>query len=442
MVKKKTNSFKVDTEWMKSGAKVEYQPRRTFGIEACDYEERVNYERLRKERLQRLKDQMQKYEFSALLLNLGDNIRYATGTWDQIWRMANQTRYCVVPLKGEPILFETVGTDLEWVKMNCPWIEDQLRPAMTYRFTSAAFNHMLKKHVKQVKECFLDLGINPKEDKIGFDTMDVATAEAFKEAGVNIISGALPMQMARVTKTKDELEILKIVCAIADACFWRIKYEWAKPGITEKELVGKISQFLFGRGIQSMPYVGVVASGGNTNPYLRAYTDRLIRPGDMLVVDLAGPALNGYFMDFVRCWPVGAKFTEEQKELYKLCYNSMYAAINAIKPGATTADVAAGFLPGVADDEGTCCLLQFGHSLGLSSYEGYWISRGFSFDYPMPIEKNMYFAIETYVAKPGGEVGVRLEENLVVTDTGYQCFSLFPFEEEVLDGTPVGQLIP
>lgn len=438
----KSGSFRVDTEWMRSGTKVEYQPRRTFGIEGCDFEERVNYERLRRDRLQRLKNQMQKYDFSALLLNLGDNIRYATGTWDQIWRMANQTRYCLVPRQGEPILFETVGTDLEWIKMNCPWMEGRLRPAITYRFSSAAFNHMLKKHVGQVKNCLLELGVNLKEDKIGFDTMDVVTHQAFKEAGVNLVSGALPMQQARVVKTKDELEILKIVCAIADACFWKIKYEFAKPGITEKELVGMISQFLFDRGVQSMPYVGVVASGGNTNPYLRAYTDRLMRPGDMLIVDLAGPAYNGYFMDFVRCWPLAAKFTPGQKDLYKRCYNSLYAAINAIKPGATTADVAMGFLPGVDDDEGTCSLLQFGHSLGLSSYEGYWISRGFSLDYPMPLEKDMFFAIETYVGDPGGQEGIRLEENLVVTDTGYKCFSLFPFEEEVLEGRPVGELIP
>ena len=70
------------------------------------------------------------------------------------------------------------------------------------------------------------------------------------------------------------------------------------------------------------------------------------------------------------------------------------------------------------------------------------MSRAYSLKYPMPIEKNMYFAVETYVANPGGQDGTRLEENLVVTDAGYQCFTLFPFEEEVLEGTLVGQLIP
>jgi Xaa-Pro aminopeptidase len=438
---KKIEPFRVDTEWLKSGAKVEYQPRRTFGAEACDYQERVNYDRLRKERLQRLKASMEKNEFSALLLNLGDSIRYATSTWDQIWRMANQTRYCVVPLEGDPILFETVGTDLEVVRMNCPWMEDRIRPALTYRHAGVAFGDMLKKHVEQVKNCFLELGVNPKKDKIGYDTMDVPTYLAFKEAGVDMVPAMPAIIAARVVKTKDELELLKIACAMCDTCFWHLKYEWVKPGVTEKEVVGKINEYLFGRGMQIV-LDGVVAAGGNTNPYHRSYTDRVIRQGDMVIIDLAPYAFNGYVAYYVRCWPVEADFTAEQKEIYKKCYNSMYAAINEIKPGATTGDVAAHFPIGVDDDEGTSSLLQFGHSVGLTLYEGYWMSRAYSLDHPMPIEQNMYFAVETYVANPGGQDGARLEENLVVTDTGYQCYTLFPFEEEVLGGTPVGELIP
>ena len=68
---------------------------------------------------------------------------------------------------------------------------------------------------------------------------------------------------------------------------------------------------------------------------------------------------------------------------------------------------------------------------------------GFSIDYPVELEENFYLAVEVYVSDgPGGDCSVRLEDDVVVTNDGYQIFSLFPFEEEVLDGTPVGQLIP
>ena len=70
----------------------------------------------------------------------------------------------------------------------------------------------------------------------------------------------------------------------------------------------------------------------------------------------------------------------------------MYAAIEKMKAGNTTADVAAK-LPTYADDEyGTVTLQQFAHSIGLSLYEGMWISRAYSLDYPVELEENMYFA--------------------------------------------------
>jgi Xaa-Pro aminopeptidase len=62
----------------------------------------------------------------------------------------------------------------------------------------------------------------------------------------------------------------------------------------------------------------------------------------------------------------------------------------------------------------------------------FWVSRGFSFDYPEVLQENMYLAVETYAADPGGDFGVRLEENLVVTKDGYVLYTLFPFEEEAI----------
>ena len=110
----------------------------------------------------------------------------------------------------------------------------------------------------------------------------------------------------------------------------------------------------------------------------------------------------------------------------------MYAAIEQMKAGNTTADVAAKF-PTYADDEyGTVTLQQFAHSIGLSLYEGMWISRAYSLDYPVELEENMYFASETFAGHPGLEQTVRLEENLLVTKDGPVIFTKHPFDEEAL----------
>ena len=143
-------------------------------------------------------------------------------------------------------------------------------------------------------------------------------------------------------------------------------------------------------------------------------------------INAIGP--GGYFVDFVRCFKVGDNWTQAEKDLYKECYESLYSAIAQIKPGASTKDVAQKF-PKYADDEhGSVSLQQFAHSIGLDLYEGMWISRAYSLDYPAEIKQNMAFAIETFTGRAGLKQSVRLEEDLVVTDKGTQILTLFPHQ--------------
>jgi Xaa-Pro dipeptidase len=158
----------------------------------------------------------------------------------------------------------------------------------------------------------------------------------------------------------------------------------------------------------------------------------VIRQGDLVIVDQNAVGPGGYFVDFVRTFKVDAQLTTREKDLYKECYESMYAAIGEMKAGNTTADVAAK-LPKYADDEyGTVTLQQFAHSIGLSLYEGMWISRAYSLDYPVELEEGMYFAAETFAGHPGLEQTVRLEENLLVTRDGPILFTKHPFYDYAL----------
>ena len=103
-----------------------------------------------------------------------------------------------------------------------------------------------------------------------------------------------------------------------------------------------------------------------------------------------------------------------------------------MKPGNTTKDVAEKF-PVYDDDKyGTVTLQQFAHSIGLTLYEGMWISRAYSLEYPVEIKPHMYFAIETFAGHPNLEQTARLEQDMLVTDTGHEMFTLFPFEEDFL----------
>ncbi len=399
----------------------EYQPRRVYSTTATDWQARVDFARMRRDRLQRARDQMEDHDLGGLILFVGENIRYVTGVWQGNWKNNIFIRYCVLPRGGEPVLFETVGSDMVCAQIDAPWLETEIRPAMTWKWAEDAEEEMAKRMARSVYDVLKDAGV--EREPIGVDVMDMRAYEALTGLKLRIVNAWPAMSGARVVKTPDELECLKISAAHGDAAMWTAMHEWAKPGVRESEVCAKVNEYLYRSGFDFV-YDIIVASGGNTSPYRRWHTDKIIRQGDLMIIDINAIGPGGYFIDFVRCWKVAAKPTQKEKDLYKHCYDSLYAGIEALNPGATTADVAAKF-PEYDDDKyGSVSLQQFAHSIGLSLYEGMWVSRAYSLKYPAEIKPNMYFAIETFSGFPGLEQTVRLEENVCVTDNGRVRFTL------------------
>ncbi|MBP1700788.1 MAG: peptidase [Deltaproteobacteria bacterium] len=391
----------MDTSFI--GKPHEYDPRRVYSLTGADWQERVNFERLRRERLARAKQQMEIHDLGALVVYDGANVRYLTSSFQGNWKYNIFIRYAVLPRGGEPILFETAGSDMQ--------------------------EYMVDRMVDSVLEVLREHKV--EKEKIGIDSLDMASLAAFQKKGIKVVNAMPAMSAARVVKTVDEIELLKQSAAIADACTYKARYEWAKPGITERELSGKMIEYMYSKGCEIV-YEIIVASGGNTSPYRRWPTDKIIRQGDLIIIDNNTVGPSGYFVDYVRCWKCEAKPTQKEKDLYKECYDSLMAAIEMMKPGNTSKDVAEKF-PVYDDDKyGTVTLQQFAHSIGLTLYEGMWISRAYSLKYPAEIKPNMYFAVETFAGHPGLEQTVRLESDLIITDKGHEFFTMFPFEEEML----------
>jgi Xaa-Pro aminopeptidase len=411
------------------GTAHEHDPRRVFSTTSTDWQARVDFERLRKDRLARARLMMEKHDVGALVCFAGENVRYITSVFQGNWKNNIFIRYCVLPRDGEPVLFETAGSDFECAKLDAPWLNGNIRPAITWKWAETAEQMMVEKMVASVMSVLSENGV--ERERIGLDIADPVALAAFQAAGLNIVSAWPAMSGARVIKTPDELECLKISSAIGDTSFWKIEHEWLKPGVKESTITAKVNEYLYESGFDFV-YDIIVASGGNTSPYRRWHTDKVIRQGDLVIIDQNAVGPGGYFVDFVRCFKVDGALTPKEKDLYKECYESMYAAIEQMKAGNTTADVAAQ-LPTYADDEhGTVTLQQFAHSIGLSLYEGMWISRAYSLEYPVELEENMYFACETFAGHPGLEQTVRLEENLLVTKDGPVIFTKHPFIEEAL----------
>ena len=407
----------------------EHDPRRVYSTTSTDWQARVDFDRMRADRLARAREMMEREDLGALVCFVGENVRYITGVFQGNWKNNIFIRYCVLPRGGDPVLFETAGSDLECAKIDAPWLGGNIRPAITWKWAETAEPMMAEKMARSILDVLTEHDV--EKERIGIDIYDPSAAAAFENAGIQTTSAWPAMSAARVRKTPDELECLKISSAIGDTSFWKIEHEWLKPGVKESYITAKVNEYLYEQGFDFV-YDIIVASGGNTSPYRRWHTDKVIRQGDLVIVDQNAIGPGGYFVDFVRCFKVDAELSPMEKDLYKECYESMYAAIEQMKAGNTSADVASKF-PKYADDEyGTVTLQQFAHSIGLSLYEGMWISRAYSLDYPVELEEGMYFACETFAGHPGLEQTVRLEENLLVTKDGPVLFTRYPFYEEAL----------
>ena len=193
-------------------------------------------------------------------------------------------------------------------------------------------------------------------------------------------------------------------------------------------------QLLFELGSEQVEAINAV-SGDRCNPHPHVFSDRLLRPGDQAFFDVIH-SFMGYRTCYYRTFNVGG-VTRSQIDAYKQCREWLDAAIELVRPGATT-DQIASVWPTAQElgfpDEQSCFGLQFGHGLGVGLYEAPMISRVHSLDHPIEIEEGMVFALETYCAASDGESAARIEEEVVVTATGCRMITQFPAEELLVCG--------
>ena len=205
-----------------------------------------------------------------------------------------------------------------------------------------------------------------------------------------------------------------------------------RDGVRESELLGIGMERLYALGCDECQEF-VVASGPRTNPLHIDFTDRIIRPGDLVVVDINGASFNGYKSCYYRTFVCG-EATEEQRRLFKECRDMMYAAMSYVKPGALCTDVYKGFPqdPGywgyTTWDEVSPYMMA--HGLGLSLHEQPWCYRDSDKDtHGMVFEEGMFIAVECWVGEKGGRDGVRLEEDIVVTKDGYELLTRYKIDD-------------
>ncbi len=402
---------------------------KTFGLQTVDWEQRVDYERLRTARLARVKKLLKASELGALLCFDMNNIRYITATHIGTWAMDKLVRFTLLPQDDEPILWD-FGSAARHHQLYCPWLGERSRAGIsTLRGAYPERAQDLARKIRRELEAR-----NLHREPLGVDVVEPLVLFALQKEGLNVVDGQLLMQEVRKIKTQDEITLTATAVMMVDAAYEEL-YRAIRPGMRENECVGLVSKVLYDLGSEHVEGVNAI-SGERCNPHPHVYTDRVLRPGDPAYFDILH-SYNGYRTCYYRTFCVGSA-SPAMVDAYRRCRDYLDAALSLIRPGVTTADVVKVWPKaeefGFANEEAAFAL-QYGHGVGLSIWEKPIFSRLVSLEHPEVIEEGMVFALETFWPASDGWSAARIEEQLVVTKDGCEVITRFPAETLLVAGT-------
>src|SRR6266480_2337054 len=405
---------------------------KTYGLMGVDWEERVNFERLRTERLARIKKLLRASEMGALLCFDMNNIRYITATHIGTWAMDKLARFSLLPRDDEPIMWD-FGSAARHHQLYSTWLGDNRSRAgiSTQRGAMSPESGRAEDVAKKIRIELEERGL--LNEPVGVDVVEMPVLFALQAEGIKVVDGQQLMQKARVIKTQDEITLLATACMMVDAAYDEL-YRALRPGIRENECVGLVNKVLYDLGSEHVEGVNAI-SGERCSPHPHVYTDRALRPGDPAYFDILH-SYNGYRTCYYRTFVVGSA-SQAQVDAYKYCRDILDRAVNAIKPGVTTADIVK-LWPKAEEfgfpNEEAAFALQYGHGVGLSIWEKPIFSRLVSLEHPHEIKPGMVFALETFWPASDGWSAARIEEQLVVTETGHEVITRFPADQLMVAG--------
>jgi Xaa-Pro aminopeptidase len=399
-----------------------------FGTMGVDFEERVDYRRLHRYRLGRIKAALENSELGALLVFDVNNIRYITSTKIGEWERDKLCRWTLLTRgSNDPILWD-FGSAAVHHKLYAPWLKPENCRAglIGMRGTVAPAFGLMERYAKEIASLIHEAGVGNMP--VGVDLIEPPMMFELQKAGLNVKDGQQVMLEAREVKNIDEIALLNRAAAMVDGAYHLI-HEQLKPGIRENDIVAKVNEFLYTHGSDDVEAVNAI-SGERCNPHPHNFTDRMLRPGDQAFFDILH-SFVGYRTCYYRTFNVG-RATPVQHDAYKKAREWVDRAIDLIRPGVMTDEVC-NVWPRAHEfgfpDEMAAFGLQFGHGLGLALHERPIISRVVSLDHPTEIKEGMVFALETYCPAKDGYSAARIEEEVVVTDKGCRVITLFPAEE-------------
>ena len=377
----------------------------------------------------RVTAELQKRGLGGILLLDPINIRYATGSQNmQVWTARNLSRAAFVSASGYTILWDFVRC--EHLTAHLDGIDEFRTGAGALYFSFGdTENQRAEKFAAEIADV---MHIHGCGGRIAVDTLDIATGNALQSLQVDILPGQGVMEQARLIKGEEEIKAIR--CAVA-ACELAVgeMHNAMKPSMAEVELWSVLHEGNISRGGEWIE-TRLVASGPRTNPWMQEAGPRLLQKGDLFAFDTDMIGLYGYCCDMSRTWFVGDGVPDaEQKEAYQIAHEHITENIELLKPGTSFRELTFGGhqLPPEYAAQRYCVKM---HGVGMcDEFPSIYYPEDYiegACDYTL--EPGMAFTVEAYMGKVGGRHGVKLENQVLITGTGYENLSQYPYEEKLL----------
>lgn len=389
----------------------------------------VDMRALNHKRLAAVRGMLHELGYGACVLFDPYNQRWATGSRNMfLYFLRNATRYIYIPADGPVICFDYPGS--AHASMTVDTIDESRLAKLTWAAVQLQNADRVNAFGREIAELLGEHA--PGEKRVAIDRCSLGVARAFESAGLTAVECQEDLIRLRMVKMAEEISCLKTSMMATEVAVNAVR-DAVRPGISEQKLFGLMMGTLIEEGGDFIK-TRLLSTGARSNPWFNEASDYKVSAGDLIALDTDAISCNGYYADMSRTFHCGpGRPTGRQQTLYSMAYDQIHHNMNLIKPGVSFREIAekAWAIPEKYLELRYPSVI---HGVGMHG-EAPVIVHGIDWDnFGMDgvIKVGMTLAVESYIGEQGGPDGVKLEQEVVVTENGIELFSTYPFEDDLL----------
>jgi len=365
------------------------------------------------ERLSHIQTELKRRQIDCMALIPGYNLRYITGLE---FHLMERSVILFIPAEGAPVfvlptLEQAKAASLPMAGLQCFTYDDGKEPNDA---VSAASKALPEIHTLAVEN------LRMRVHELNLIRRPLPNAQ---------LSDAQPiMDTLRLRKSADEIALMRKAVHATETAL-QVTIDQVSTGMTEIQVANRLGIAMLEEGGGVLPFEPIVLTGARGALPHGVPTEAKIKAGDLLLFDF-GTSVDGYISDLTRVFIAGGKPKPRQMEIYETVKAANAAGRAAAKPGIACQEVDRAARKVIVDaGYGEYFFHRVGHGIGMEGHEGPYMVEGNT----QVLEPGMCFTVE-----PGiyiqGEIGVRIEDDLVITEDGAESLTTFPREFKIIGG--------